>query len=174
MRKLIPAVFCCLVVAAVGCEQNDLGRYCVVGQPVPQFNENIFGQPSVTVLNLEAPECNKRLCLQQGPFKLHPEATNCQDALCQPPYGCDSANRCVYNVKSMCTKECKKHSDCKAGSQEANGEVCSEYVCHKQAKGEAFEDHCICVCKDFLLDPEAENPKFYDPGDIVPPPQNCK
>jgi len=182
MRKMIPVVFCLLFVAALGCEDNDLGRYCIVGQPVPEFKKETYGQPSVTILNIEAPECIARLCLQQGPFKLHPEAADGTDPLCQPPYissdiedddGNKIGTRCIYPVKAMCSKKCKKHSDCSPGPQEANGEECAEYVCHKQAEGEAFAGNCICVCKDFLIDPDTEPPAFYDRGKPVPEPTNC-
>lgn len=179
MRKLIP-VFICFFIGTLGCEQNDLGRYCIVGQPVPTFGSDIYGQPSVTILNLEAPECTNRLCIQQGPFKLHPDIAEGSDPLCQDDMyvqdkGSDTAgewDRCVYHVKAMCSKECKKHSDCSPGPQEAN--ICGEYVCHRQAQGEVFEGHCICVCKDFLINPTREPPAFYRPEDVVPEPQNCK
>jgi hypothetical protein len=171
MRKLIPVIVSVLALSALGCEQNDLGRYCVVGQPVPNFNANVSGQPSVTVLNIEAPECNDRICLRQGPFKEHPTAESAEN--CPEPYYWDSDHGCIYDVKAFCTSECNKHKDCKAGSQDANGNVCTQYVCHKQKEGEAFEGHCICVCKDFLIDPDADPPAFYKPEDQVPEPSGC-
>jgi hypothetical protein len=144
----------------------------VVGQPVPTINpEETVGQPSVTVLNIEAPECNDRICLQQGPYKLRPGDDSCTD--CQPPYRCEN-NQCIYDVKSFCTTECQKHKDCSASSQDANGDVCTQYVCNKQEEGQAFEGHCICVCKDFLIDPDADPPAFYKPEDEVPEPNGCK
>ncbi len=184
MRKLIP-MFLCLVAVMIGCEQNDLGRYCIVGQPVPTFGADIYGQPSVTILNLEAPECFNRLCIQQGPFKLHPDILEGSDPLCQadenfvPDIGEEVVggetrrwDRCVYPVRAICSKECKKHSDCSPGPQESN--ICGEYVCHRQAEGEVFEGHCICVCKDFLINPTREPPAFYRPEEVVPEPQNCR
>lgn len=181
MKKLMPVpLLLALALCAWGCETNDLGRFCVVGQPIPAMNANTYGQPSVTVVNIEAPECNKRICLQQGPFKLHPShidgsQTTCGD-WCVEPYRCepDLNNLCAFKIRSVCTKECKKHKDCKVGSQDANGEECSDYVCHKQAQGEAFEGHCICMCQDFLIDPNSDPPKFYSPEAIIPEPDGCR
>lgn len=187
MKKAFAILFT-LSFLAWGCEKNDLGRYCVVGQQVTYQAPEGYGQPSVTVLNIEAPECNKRLCLQQGPFKLHPEYSNstsprsCAEDWCTPPYRCtefqvgtDTVLRCVYKVRPVCTKECSKHKDCKSGGENANDPECSAYVCHKQAEGESWAGHCICVCKDFLIDPNPniDPPRFYAPEAVVPEPEGC-
>jgi hypothetical protein len=178
MKKTIPAILITLAIASWGCEENDLGRYCVVGQRVPSFeNTNTVGQPSVTILNIEAPECNDRICLQQGPFQLHPDGIGCTNTECQPPWTCGTGSYdgdCVYNVRAFCTKECTKHKNCKEGPQSANGDQCTKYVCHKQAPGDPFEGHCICVCKDFLINPDEDPPAFYRAEDIVPEPSGCQ
>jgi hypothetical protein len=167
----------------MGCEQNDLGRYCVLGMPVPPVNFNHYcgHQPTLTGLNVEAPECQGRICLQQGPVKLHEvhvfdPTAQCEESWCTPPYRCDPAidNKCAYRIKAVCTRECTKHSDCKRGPDDANGKVCTKYICHKQPRGEAFEDHCLCVCKDFLINPEADPPIFFQPEDTVDEPQGCR
>ena len=84
------------VLALTGCERNDLGRYCVGGQPVRNIEKPDLagGQPSVTVLNIQAPECTDRLCLQQGPVKYHPAQLEnplrpCDRTWCEPPFECD-------------------------------------------------------------------------------------
>lgn len=176
MKRLPAMLLFTLAATAWGCQTNDLGRYCVVGQPIPDINTNGYGQPSVTVLNIEAPECNKRICLQQGPLKIHetqladPTAT-CSDTWCTPPYKCDP--NCVFRVRSVCTTECKKHKDCKEGGQDANEGACTRYVCHKMAPGEAFEGHCICMCRDFLINPNTDPPRFYTPDELPDEPSSC-
>jgi hypothetical protein len=181
MKKLLPALLLLVATAAWGCETNDLGRFCVVGQPIPPINTNGYGQPSVTVLNIEAPECNKRICLQQGPVKLHEThivdpTAQCSESWCLPPYKCepDIDNKCAFRIRSVCTKECGKHKDCKPGGEDANGEECTRYVCHKQSAGEAFEGHCICQCRDFLINPNADPPRFYTPDEVPNEPDGCK
>ena len=178
-----------LVVLAVGlvagCESTDLGRYCVVGQEVPDV---IFSpddpQPSVNILNIEAPECTDRVCLQQGPYARRPGSVvgQCNPESCPPPYSCvpadptdpnSTATVCAYKVKAFCTHLCKKHDDCKGGNQDANGDVCSQFVCHKQGIGEPLEGHCVCVCKDFLIKEDEASPRFYYPDEQVPPPEGC-
>lgn len=119
--------------------------------------------------------------MQQGPFKLHQAhiddpTLSCDESWCPPPYRCDPDlnSRCVYRVKAICTRECTKHADCKRGPNDANGKMCTKYVCHKQASGEAFADHCLCVCKDFLINPKSEIPAFFRPEDTVDEPEGCK
>ena len=132
-------------------------------------------------LNLEAPECQDRICMQQGPFKLHEAhifdpTLQCEESWCPPPYRCDPDLdfRCVYRVKAVCTMECRRHADCKRGPNDANARVCTQYVCHKQPTGEAFAGHCLCVCKDFLLNPDSDPPGFFKPEDTVDEPQGCR
>jgi hypothetical protein len=170
------------VFALTGCERNDLGRYCVVGQPVRNIEnpDLTSGQPSVTVLNIQAPECTDRLCLQQGPVRYHPAQLEdplrpCDASWCEQPYECGGTpSRCVYKVKSVCTRECKTHSDCKSGTQDANAAESTRYVCHRQTAGEDLEGHCICKCKDFLINPNSEPSRFYYPDEQVEEPAGCR
>ncbi len=169
-----------LVLLAVGlvagCESTDLGRYCVVGQQIPDVKFSPDDpQPSVTVLNIEAPECADRICLQQGPQARFPawSGDQCNQENCHPPFECNQGI-CVYRVKAFCTHLCKKHSDCKGGNQDANGDVCSEFVCHKQSAGEPLEGHCICVCKDFLIKEGGSTRRFYYADEEVPEPDSCR
>ncbi len=161
---------------AAGCESTDLGRYCVVGQAVPDVTFTPDDpQPSVTVLNIEAPECSDRVCLQQGPYARFPGAAmgQCNQDNCQPPYFCNEQQLCVYKVKAFCTHLCKKHADCKSGNQDSNGDVCSQFVCHKQGAGEPLAGHCVCVCKDFLIKEDEATPRFYNATEEVPEPDGC-
>ena len=178
MRVWTIALLLAAPMVLFGCEQTDLGRYCVVGQAIPPIDlNNEYGQPSVTVLNIEAPECSGRICLQQGPKALYPSQSDngCNETNCPAPYFCDpDSGKCIYKVKAFCTTECKKHSDCKAGGEDSNGAVCSQFVCHKQERGETFEGHCICMCKDFLIKPNTDPPSFYGPDDVVPSPTGCQ
>ena len=134
-------------------------------------------------LNLQAPECNSRICLQQGPYLGHPDYIAdpylpCDESWCRAPYGC--VNRpglgefCLYRIKGVCTRECRVHEDCRMGKDDANHGLCSRYVCRTQPGGEAFSGHCICVCKDFLVNPTADPPRYYLPDEMPEQPSYCR
>ncbi len=179
MKQTALGVLLVLGVVGTGCEETDLGRYCIVGQEVPKIENMDFQtetQPSLTILNIQAPECQDRLCVQQGPYARFLGAGTEDASSCPPPYEVKSSKGgypvCVYKVRAFCSHECKKHSDCGAGPEDANGEMCTKFVCHKQGEGEPFENHCICVCKDFLTNPQTD--EFYKPDEEVPEPEACQ
>ncbi len=179
MKTTALGVLLVLAAMGAGCEETDLGRYCIVGQQVPKIENMDFQQetqPSLTILNIQAPECQDRLCIQQGPYARF-LAGNTQDASsCPAPYEMKNSSGgypvCVYKVRAFCSHECKHHSDCGGGPEDSNGDMCTKFVCHKQGENEPFEGHCICVCKDFLTNPQTD--EFYKPDEEVPEPEACQ
>ena len=181
MKTKALGVLLVLAGLGVGCQETDLGRYCIVGQEVPKIGNLDFQtetQPSVTILNLQAPECQDRLCVQQGPYARYLSSGDTGDAssACPEPYEVKSSKGgykvCVYRVKAYCSHECTEHSDCSPGPENSNSDMCTKFVCHKQGEGEPFAGHCICVCKDFLINPNTD--EFYRPDEEVPPPEGCQ
>ena len=71
-----------------GCEQNDLGRYCVVG-----FDSS-SADTGIKAINTEAPECINRLCILQTPLTEAEDAKNIQ----------------------FCSQKCTADSDCSSPS----------------------------------------------------------
>jgi len=131
--RIVPLLLFVLVVGA-GCNQNDLGRYCFVGADEGGENSNTM---ALTILNLEAPECGERLCLKQGGFK-------CED----PDVPCSGDPESQVKIQSMCTRECSENKDCEKSDENVNG--CRKYVCQEQGAETGFDDHCICVCLDYI------------------------
>ena len=119
------------------------------------------------------------MCLQQGPVKYHPAQLDdptrpCDLSWCEAPFACEGTPaRCIYKVKSVCTRECKTHADCKAGAGDANEAESTRYVCHRQTAGEDLEGRCICKAKDFLINPDTEPPRYYRPDETVEEPADC-
>lgn len=155
--RIVPLVLFVSVLIA-GCSQNDLGRYCFVGA---EGGDNSNTATFLKILNLEAPECGERLCLKQGGYKCTGELDNC------PVESGDRAK-----LQPMCTKECGENKDCEKSDENVNG--CKKYVCQKQgSETGTFEDHCICVCLDFIRD-EFGNPIDTETFNTDPDYHACK
>ncbi|MBU1239605.1 hypothetical protein KKF84_04650 [Myxococcota bacterium] len=118
-----------VILGSFGCEQSDLGRYCVVGF------DNSSGGEGVKAINSEAPECLDRICILQTKV-----VTNEEDEK-------------VIETTQFCSKKCSADGDCSGADSQAN---CNQgFVCI--LLGEESQDlagKCICECKDFLTTPD--------------------
>jgi len=115
-----------LLLGSVGCEESDLGRYCVVGF------DNSSGGEGVKAINSEAPECLDRICILQT--KVIVDSTTEEKTI---------------ETTQFCSKKCSADGDCSGADSQAN---CNQgFVCI--LLGEESQDlagKCVCECRDFL------------------------
>jgi hypothetical protein len=130
MKKHISVAFVALlsvfVISLTGCEESDLGRYCVVGF------DNTTGGEGVKAINSEAPECLDRICILQTMVSVS-----------------DTEEATELETIQYCSKKCSSDSDCKSADSSAN---CSQgFVCILMGQeSKDLDGKCICECKDFL------------------------
>ncbi len=119
------AAFSLLALFSLGCEEQDLGRYCVVG-----FDPVSSGE-GVKAINAEAPECLQRLCILQSRVIF------------------DSNDNQISQSVQYCSQKCDDDGGCKDGEKV---EHCDNgFVCIRLGRetGE-LDGTCICECRDFL------------------------
>jgi len=123
---VVVSAFSLLLLFAAGCEQKDLGRYCVVG-----FDPSTGGN-GVKAINPEAPECIERLCVLQSRVA----TVN---------------NEEVNQTVQYCSQKCGSDGECKGGDKP---EYCdSGFVCVRLGDETGqLSGKCICECRDFLTE----------------------
>jgi len=115
-----------LTLFSFGCEQKDLGRYCVVGF------DPATGGDGVKAINAEAPECLERLCVLQSRIVLEAENE-------------------VSQTVQYCSQKCGNDGECKGGEKPEHCD--SGFVCIRLgAETGDLNGKCICECRDFLTE----------------------
>ncbi|MBU1242921.1 hypothetical protein KKD52_03520 [Myxococcota bacterium] len=115
-----------LTLFSFGCEQTDLGRYCVVGF------DPATGGDGVKAINAEAPECLQRLCVLQSRMVLEGDAE-------------------VSQTVQYCSQKCGSDSECKGGEKPEHCD--SGFVCIRMgAETGALDGKGICECRNFLTE----------------------
>ncbi len=117
-----------------GCEETDLGRYCVVG-----FDDETAGA-GVKVINAEAPECLDRICVLQ---------TCPKDSNGNCIVGGSTSDSTDLKTAQYCSTKCSDDSGCTDADSGAN---CDKgFICIRLGdESEGLADKCICECRDYL------------------------
>jgi hypothetical protein len=106
-----------------GCEEKDLGRYCVVG-----FDSSTGS--GVKAINSEAPECLDRICVLQTQIVTIDDATSLETA-------------------QYCSQKCSDDGGCKDPDKAVN---CTQgFLCIRLGQeSDDLNGQCICECRDYL------------------------
>jgi len=139
-----------LVAMVAGCEDKHIGRVCDLnaGGGMGGMGGSTTGGTTATI-NAQALECPSRICLQP-------------------------VIETGTNTTSLCTADCSSDDDCSDG--ESRGSGTGDLRCQKGFKcivPVTVGDFCcrrMCVCKDFLADPNAP---FTNPSECDAP-SACK
>ncbi len=135
MKRLLSLAFVAaislMIFSTFGCEESDLGRYCVVGF------DNASGGDGVKAINSEAPECLERICILQTKVVRTDDTVEEEE---------------VVSTR-FCSKKCSGDGDCKGGDSQAG--CTGGFVCIRLGQeSQDLEGKCICECRDYLTTPD--------------------
>ncbi len=125
------------MLAASGCDDNEVGRICFIGEEAETENQAIIASPAL--------ECQSRTCLLQ-------------------PLGTGVTLPDESEFSPLCTAECETDDDCDAvpetpcqtGFTCAIPVVVGPFCCRK-----------LCICRDYIVVPEegVSTPAACEPSD---------
>jgi hypothetical protein len=138
-QRLAPFVVAATLLLGA-CEDKHIGRLCDIGV-------DMVTDPKLITVNPQALECPSRVCILPAQEK-------------------------TTDTHAFCTDECSSDDDCSDGERGtgANDFRCNQgFVCRKivpKLENNPLSCKSVCVCKDFLMTPDPNNPD--------PPPPSCK
>ncbi len=113
----------------MSCTDNPVGRICDLGAATPQADESVVSSPSL--------DCVSRTCLRTKPER-------------EPPPGSNIANLTLN--QGLCTSSCSADSDC---DRVPESPCLTGFTCGVSLSAGPFCCQKFCICKDFVVIPEA-------------------
>jgi hypothetical protein len=120
------------------CSETGVGRLCDIGVATPGTDASVANS---ALFNSQALECPSRVCLH---------------AQCVPGAPCGRANG--PRPGDLCTAPCSSNDDCADGivnkMAPAGGQCTSGFSCTIASETGPFCCRRVCVCNDFLFNPD--------------------
>jgi len=138
-NRAVFVVLMSLAAFGMGCTENPVGRICDLGPETPQADEAVVATPSL--------DCVSRTCLRVRSSR-------------EPPPGSNVKNLTLN--QGLCSNECTADSDC---DRVPESPCLTGFTCGVAITAGPFCCQKFCICKDFVVIPEATG--------VLPSPLAC-